>query len=89
MDNHYQFLSRWRVEGTCGEVADVLGDAMELPRWWPAVYIDVETLRPRDGRGLGGLVRLRTRGFLPYTLTWESEVVRDAVPVRLDDRHNR
>jgi hypothetical protein len=80
LDNHYQFLSRWRVEGTCGEVADVLGDAMELPRWWPAAYIDVEALRPRDARGLGGLVRLRTRGFLPYTLTWESEVVETRYP---------
>ncbi len=83
MDNHYQFVSRWRIEGTCGEVADVLGDAMEFPRWWPAVYIDVETLRPRDARGLGGLVRLRTRGFLPYTLTWESEVVETQYPYGL------
>jgi hypothetical protein len=24
--NEYHFISQWRVEGTCGEVADVLGD---------------------------------------------------------------
>ena len=28
--NQYQFVSRWRVEGTCGEVADVLGDPLAL-----------------------------------------------------------
>jgi hypothetical protein len=80
LDNHYRFLSRWRIEGTCGEVADILGDPLSLPRWWPAVYIDVEELRARDARGLGGCVRLRTRGFLPYTLTWESEVVEMRYP---------
>ncbi len=45
MSNQYQFLSRWRVEGTCGEVADILGDPLALPRWWPSVYLDVEELR--------------------------------------------
>ncbi len=80
MDNHYQFLSRWRVEGTCGEVADVLGDPLGLPHWWPAVYIGADELRPRDARGLAGRVRLRTRGFLPYTLTWESEVIETRYP---------
>src|SRR5687767_126058 len=35
--NAYHFLSKWRVEGTCGEVADILGDPLALPRWWPSV----------------------------------------------------
>jgi hypothetical protein len=80
LDNQYQFLSRWRVEGTCGEVADILVDPLGLPRWWPAVYIDAEEVQARDARGLGGRVRLHTRGFLPYTLTWESEVVETRYP---------
>ncbi len=83
MDNQYQFLSRWRVEGTCGEVADILGDPLGLPRWWPAVYVDVEEVRARDARGLGGRVRLHTRGFLPYTLKWESEIVETRYPYGL------
>ena len=36
MSNQYEFLTRWRVEGTCGEVADILGDPLALPRWWPS-----------------------------------------------------
>jgi hypothetical protein len=76
----YQFLSRWRVEGTCGEVADILSDPLALPRWWPSVYLGVEELRPPDARGLGRRARLHTKGFLPYTLSWELEVVETRYP---------
>ena len=80
MDNDYHFVSRWRAEGTCGEVADVLGDPLALPRWWPSVYLRVDELRPPDARGLGQRVRLRTKGWLPYTLEWEFEVVDSRYP---------
>jgi hypothetical protein len=80
MSNQYAFLTRWRVEGTCGEVADVLGDPLDLPRWWPSVYLHVEELRPPDPNGLGRIVRLHTRGWLPYTLTWRSEIVASRYP---------
>ena len=58
MRNQYQFVSRWRVDGTCGEVADVLGDPLAFAQWWPSVYLDVEEVRPPDARGLGHRVRL-------------------------------
>ncbi|MBZ5558735.1 MAG: polyketide cyclase [Acidobacteriia bacterium] len=76
----YTFLSRWRIEGTCGEVADVLGDPLQLTRWWPSVYLDVRELRPPDARGLGRRVALLTKGWLPYTITWEFEVVASEYP---------
>ena len=60
MSNQYAFVTPWRVEATCGEVADVLGDPLDLPRWWPAVYLQVEELRPPDPDGLGRIVRLHT-----------------------------
>ena len=75
MSNQYEFLTRWRVEGTCGEVADVLSDALDLPRWWPSVYLHVEELTPADANGLGRRVRLHTKGWLPYTLIWEFVLV--------------
>jgi hypothetical protein len=78
--NDYQFVSRWRVEGTCGEVADILGDPVALARWWPSVYLGVEELRPPDARGVGRRVRLHTKGWLPYTLRWEFEVVESRYP---------
>ena len=78
--SQYHFISRWRVEGTCGEVADVLDDPLSLPRWWPSVYLDVWEVRPRNANGLGGLVKLHTKGWLPYMLRWEFEVVENRYP---------
>jgi len=78
--SEYHFVSRWRVEGTCGEVADVIGDPLALARWWPAVYLAVEEVRPPDATGVGRRVRLHTRGWLPYTLRWEFEVVESRYP---------
>lgn len=69
--SEYAFLTAWRVEATCGEVADILSDPLALPRWWPSVYLDVQELEPADARGLGRRVRMLTKGWLPYTLRWE------------------
>ena len=80
MSNQYAFVTRWRIAGTCGEIADVLGDPLELPRWWPSVYVQVEETQPADASGLHRRVRLHTQGWLPYTLIWESELVESQYP---------
>jgi hypothetical protein len=80
VSNRYAFLTRWRVAGTCGEIADVLGDPLELPRWWPSVYLGVEETQPPDVSGLHRRMRLHTKGWLPYTLTWEFELVESRYP---------
>jgi len=79
-DNRYHFLTEWRVEGTCGEVADILGDPLALARWWPSVYLRVDEIVPPDARGVGRRVVLLTKGWLPYTLRWEFEVVESRYP---------
>lgn len=68
--NDYHFITRWRVEGTVQEVSDVLEDAEALVRWWPSVYLSVEVVEPGGLGGVGKVVRLHTRGRLPYTLHW-------------------
>ena len=78
--NDYHFVTNWRVEATCGEVADVIGDPLALTRWWPSVYLAVQETRPPDARGVGRRVRLHTKGWLPYTLAWEFEVVESRYP---------
>ena len=80
MNNDYVFVSRWQVEGTTGEVADVLGDFAALTRWWPSVYLDVWEVRPPDARGLGRRVKTVTKGWLPYKIRWEFEVVESRYP---------
>lgn len=68
--NDYHFITVWRVESTIEEVATILGDARDLVRWWPSVYLDVRVLRSGDKQGLGKVVTLYTKGWLPYTLRW-------------------
>src|SRR3954463_1503598 len=78
--NQYHFITTWRVQGTSGEVADVLRDPLALPRWWPAVYLAVFEIDPPDERGLHQRVRLHTKGWLPYTLQWELLVTSSRYP---------
>ena len=66
----YEFVTRWRLEGTREEVFDVLREALDLPRWWPSVYLDVTLLAEGDAAGVGRQVELLTKGWLPYTLRW-------------------
>jgi hypothetical protein len=73
-DNAYHFVTTWHVEGTVKEVTDILGDATSLPRWWPSVYLDVQQLEPGDENGLGRVISLYTKGWLPYTLRWSFRV---------------
>jgi hypothetical protein len=72
--NDYHFITHWRVQGTLEEIAEVLADARELPRWWPSVYLEVRELEPGDERGLGKVIDLYTKGWLPYTLRWQFRV---------------
>jgi hypothetical protein len=73
--NEYQFVTRWRVEGSIEEVADVLADAPGMVRWWPSFFRDVKEIAPGDENGLGRVVEYTATGFLPYTLRWTLRVV--------------
>ena len=66
--NEYHFITTWRVESTPEEVSAILGNGPDLARWWPSVYLDVEVLETGDERGVGTVVGLYTKGYLPYTL---------------------
>jgi len=72
--NEFHFITHWRVPGTVAEVAEVLPDATGLARWWPSVYLGVAELDPGDERGLGKVVELHTKAWLPYTFRWQFRV---------------
>lgn len=78
--NEYAFLTTWLVAATPEEIVDVLGDAEALARWWPSVYLRVTVLKPGDERGLGRVVDLYTKGWLPYTLRWQFRVTESNPP---------
>lgn len=67
-NNDYHFITHWRVQSTVDEVAEILADAEQLPRWWPAVYLEVKQLAAGDAQGVGKRIALYTKGWLPYTL---------------------
>lgn len=72
--NDYHFVTTWRIAGRPAEISAVLGDAASLARWWPSVYLRVRVLDEGDERGVGKVVDLWTKGFLPYTLRWRFTV---------------
>src|SRR6266581_7951918 len=72
--NDYHFITHWRVESTVDEVSKILGDPLALRRWWPSVYLDVKVVEPGEESGLGRVVSLYTKGWLPYTLRWDFRV---------------
>jgi hypothetical protein len=74
VSNDYQFVTHWRVHGTVEEVAAIMGDVNGLTRWWPSVYLDVRELESGDAQGVGRVVDLYTKGWLPYTLRWRFRV---------------
>lgn len=81
--NEYHFITRWRVRGTADEMYDLISHPLDYPRWWPSVYLQTEEISPGDESGVGRRIRLHTKGWLPYTLRWESCSTESARPSRL------
>ena len=70
----------WAVCGTAVQVADILEDALTLPRWWGSVYFDVQQIEPGGQQGIGKLIRLHAGGWLPYTLRIDFRTVESRYP---------
>jgi hypothetical protein len=78
--NEYAFLTTWRIAGSPEEISSILGDVRSLPRWWPSVYLAAEVVEPGDSLGIGRVVELHTKGWLPYTLRWRFTVTESDPP---------
>lgn len=77
----YAFLTTWRLPGTtCEGAYRILEDVDALARWWPSVYLDVAVREPGKPGGVGKLVELYTKGWLPYTLRWSFRVTATEFP---------
>ena len=72
MGKDYEFVTEWRVAGTVDEVKAILGDDDwgAVARWWPSVYLTVTQIEEGGPGGLGRVLDLHTKGWLPYTLRW-------------------
>lgn len=81
--NGYHFITRWRVRGAAEEVYELISHPRDFPRWWPSVYLQVQEIAAGDASGIGRRVDLHTKGWLPYTLHWESCSTEAVKPKRL------
>ncbi len=71
----YEFRTVWRMSGaSCEEVYRILEDVEQLAVWWPSVYLDVTVREKGLPGGIGKVVDLYTKGWLPYTLRWSFRV---------------
>jgi hypothetical protein len=73
--SNYHFVTHWRVRGTVQEVTDILRKGSDLPKWWPAVYLEAKEVDSGDENGVGYIVDLYTKGWLPYTIRWSGKSV--------------
>lgn len=74
--NAFVFEEVWKIpEAPPAVVWDVLADAELLPVWWGDVYREAVPLTDFKGPTLGGKVRARARGALPYELNFILEAV--------------
>jgi Polyketide cyclase / dehydrase and lipid transport len=80
--NDYRFVTRWRLQARIEEIAEILAEPLDLPRWWPAVFLDAREIEPGGAGGIGRVIELFTTGFLPYTLRWRFRVVERDPPRR-------
>ena len=83
MTNDYHFITHWRIKGSTAEIYDIISEPMEYPRWWPSVYLQTQEIKPGDEHGIGRRILLHTKGWLPYTLRWESSSIEANRPHRL------
>lgn len=77
--NEFAFLTDWTFAASMEEIAALVAEAKTdtsaLVRLWPAAFLSARLREPGDEVGAGRVLELRTRGFLPYTLSWEVEMV--------------
>lgn len=78
--SQYHFITNWKLRASAGEVYRLLEDVDALAEWWPSVYLDVKVLEKGQSGGVGKLVELYTKGWLPYTLRWKFRVVKTDFP---------
>lgn len=71
----FHFITQWALDARVEEVYEIIKDSSSLSRWWPSVYLNVKTIYPGLANGVGKKVALLTRGYLPYTLRWDFEVI--------------
>lgn len=79
-NNRYHFITHWQVAASKEEVYRLLEDVETLANWWPSVYLEVNVVEQGQPGGVGKVIDLYTKGWLPYTLQWKFIVTNTYFP---------
>jgi len=71
----YEFVTIWEFDAPVAEVWQLIYHADTWPEWWKGVIRNVE-LKAGDDKGVGSIRRSTWKSKLPYTLEFDSEIVR-------------
>ena len=73
--SEYEFITVWNLDASVEPVWNEIKQSETWSEWWKGV-IRVQELTPGDGDGLGSIRRSTWKSALPYTLEFDSEIVR-------------
>ncbi|HEX8194877.1 MAG TPA: SRPBCC family protein [Pyrinomonadaceae bacterium] len=71
----YEFVTIWRIEAPIEAVWEEIKNSQGWSEWWRGV-LEVKEIKKGDENGIGNVFRSRWRSLLPYTLEFDSEVLR-------------
>jgi hypothetical protein len=73
--NYYEFVTIWRFDAPQEKVWETIKHSETWHEWWKGVIRVVE-LKEGNADGLGSIRRSTWKSKLPYTLEFDSEIVR-------------
>src|SRR3569832_264093 len=76
----FRIPTTWIVRGRIEDVAKILSEPEDFPRWWGDVYLSVKTTRPGDYNGVGQTVDVHSKGWRPYRLDWQGTLIENRMP---------
>ncbi len=73
--SYYEFVTVWRFDAPLDKVWEEIKHSENWSEWWRGV-IKVEELKAGDADGIGSIRRSTWKSALPYTLEFDSEILR-------------
>ena len=83
--SYYEFVTIWNLDAPIENVWDEIKNSESWPEWWKGVLRVVE-IEPGDADRLGAIHRSTWKSALPYTLEFDSEIVRIERPKLIEAR---
>ncbi len=77
---NYHMSSQWKLPWTPEQIADVFLDSQQMGRWWASNFLDVTVVKVGGTHGLGRVVNVITKGFMPYELHFQFTVTEVSYP---------